>query len=115
MCFSLSYDIDSIEFYFRGYADKLEGFIYDCLNMLKQFKASEHSHTFKVKKEMWLKDLKNFFYDEPNDQLRSLIIRMMVSGNFTTKHMISVGEKLTFERFIELSDKILQNGRHLWF
>lgn len=29
MCFSLSYDIDSIEFYFRGYADKLEGFIYD--------------------------------------------------------------------------------------
>lgn len=115
MYFSCEFDSDGLEFNFRGYADKIEEFIYSCYNKLIKFDAKIHQHTFDMKKEEWLKDLKNYAYEDPSEQLNLILSKILISGAFTTKHMLAEGKNLTFEKFIELSDRILKTGRHLWF
>ena len=80
-----------------------------------QFDASKLENTFKMKKEEWLRDKRNFFYDDPNQQLTVTLSKIIEDGGFTTNHLISVCEKLKFDRFVQLSQHILKNGRHLWF
>lgn len=62
-----------------------------------------------------MKDKRNLTYDDPNEQLEILQTKVLINNNFTNSHQISVGEKLTFEHFITLSESFLQNGKHLWF
>lgn len=101
--------------FYRGYASRLEEFIYHCLERLKKFEAEQHEDTFDMKKETWLRDLKNFFYDEPNEQVITNLSKIILPGNHTTKHKIAVCENFKFDRFCELSKDILKNGRHLWY
>jgi secreted Zn-dependent insulinase-like peptidase len=108
-------DEESIELYFRGFADRIEEFAYTCLKKLKNFDATQAEHIFKMKKEAWLKIKHNFFYDEPLEQISIALSKVLYRKNFTTNHLISVGEKFKFERFCEMSDQILKKGRHLWF
>lgn len=49
MGFSICFDEDSMEIYFRGYSDKIEDFIYSCLKKLKLFDASQVKGTFQQK------------------------------------------------------------------
>ena len=113
--FYITYDEESIEIYFKSYSDKIEEFMDTCLNKLKEFDASKSEDIFKLKKEAWLKDKRNLSYDDPNDQLETLLTQVLITNNFTTPHLISIGEKFTFERFVELSNQFLIKGRHLWF
>lgn len=114
MAFNAGYDEDSIELYFRGYADKLPTFIYTCLEKLKAFDPTEHHASFKMKKNQWLKDRRNFIYEDPNDQLTMNLTKIITNG-YTNKHLILEGENFDFEMFCNMSNQILKNGRHLWF
>lgn len=115
MFFNISYDKEYLELYFKGYADRLEEFVYICYNKLKQFDASQMEFTFKMKKEAWLKDKNNQFYDDPYEQLSDMLPRVLCQNTFSLKHQISIGEEFNFERFVEMSNQILKRGRHMFF
>ena len=113
--FSWNHYLDSIQFSFKGYSDRLEEFIYTWYQKLVDFKAENYENIFKIMKERWLKEKKNFLYDDPYEQLEIILLRVLNRDSYSTKHYISVGEKITFDKFVEFSNKILKNGRHVWF
>jgi len=90
MGFGISFDEDSIDIYFRGYSDKIENFIYSCLERLIAFDPSKSKGIFKQKKEAWLKDMKNLTYDDPSEQLEDLLLKVLITNNFINSHQISV-------------------------
>lgn len=115
LVFNIVFDEDCIEFFFRGYADQIEEHVYTIMNKLKNFDPTKAQHIFKMKKETWIKGKRNFFNEEPLEQINIALNRALYCTNFTIKHLLHVGRKFTFERFCEMSSGLLKNGRHLWF
>lgn len=115
LTFTIGFDVDSLEIYFKGYSDRIEEFVEICMNKLKEFDPVKAERIFKQKKNEWLKDRRNFEYEDPNEQLEVVIRDVLIQNNFTYPHMISVGEGLEFDRFVELSKQVMKNGKHLWF
>jgi insulysin len=115
MSFCCGLDVDGMEFSFRGYTDKIEEFIYGWFTKLVNFDAGEHKHIFDMKRKEFIKDQKNFFYDDPNEQINSIFNKIIVPRRCNIRHYQHAAKKMTFGRFVELSKQLLKNGRHLWF
>lgn len=115
MSFCWGLDVDGIEFTFRGYTDKIEEFVYEWFTKLINFDAEENKHIFDMKKKEFIKDQKNFYYDEPNEQINSVFNKIIVPRRWNISHYQHAAKKMTFSRFVELSSQMLKKGRHLWF
>lgn len=47
--FSLSYDNDGIEFYFKGYSDKIEEYVYKWIEKISEFQPEQYESIFMMK------------------------------------------------------------------
>ena len=106
---------DSYRFWFKAYRDTFKHFVQKYYEMLYDFDASKYEHLFVSKLEEYIKNRKNFFFGSPLNQSWNYLYNMLYEVRHLDKECLEAAQSMTFDKFVELSNEFLKEGRFLWF